>query len=280
MSNAPERFWRLIHKEINVNQDEFDEDHLRQAAKEALGFNGPTDLDGPSNGHMNMPEGFGVVYSYPPQAGDLVDESNYYATLAAVKEAAGEKFVDRDIKESSVGHWTYSYFDVLLVRVYEPGTEPWLEGKDPRIEVEYTDAFLAAVDCADRRHQYPLLDETDYNEREYAAWEKEVDEAIAQEQRRGDYGDDEDDVQAIRDVMSDLLDEEGESAADAFGGPDGYSPDNVDYEKVAEWYGKAREEMFARQVAAYWGDPIELHRDTPGSGTILMADPNQLPLFE
>lgn len=268
----------------NVNQDDFDPAHLAQAAKEALGFDGPSSLDGPSNGYMNMDEGFGVVYSYAPDAGDLIAESNYHATFDMVRSAAGDN-ADRDVQESSVRHWTYSYYDIILVRVYEPGYEPdrWEHVDEHPQDVEdvrYTAAFLQAVKCADARQNYPLLDESDYNQREYEAWEKEIGEGIAAAQRALDVEDDPDDEAEIRRVMFELIDEEGESAADALGGEDGYTPDNVDYDKVKEWYAKAREEMFARRVAAFWGDPIEIHRDTPGSGTILFVDPNQLTLFE
>jgi hypothetical protein len=78
----------------------------------------------------------------------LMDYSNYcvaYDLLSA-------EFPD-DVEEGSFGHWTYSRFVCIKIRVIDD-------------EGVITPAFIRAVELVEGLRDYPLLDDSDYLERE------------------------------------------------------------------------------------------------------------------
>ena len=62
---------------------------------------------------------------------------------------------DPDVVMESHSHWAVGHVDGFCIRVFRDG--------------EITDAFQTYHDLAERLADYPILDESDYGEREYVA---------------------------------------------------------------------------------------------------------------
>jgi hypothetical protein len=79
---------------------------------------------------------------------------------------------DPDVVFESHSHWAVGHVDGFSIRVFRDG--------------EITDAFRTYHELAERLADYPILDESDYGEREYVA----TVENIAEVARRlkGEYG--------------------------------------------------------------------------------------------
>ncbi len=93
-----------------------------------------------------------IVYSCHRDSG-LLDQSN-----AAVIAKALEPFTegdDPDVTFESHSHWAVGHIDGFSIRVYRNG--------------EITEAFKVYHALAERMADYPVLDESDYSEREYEA---------------------------------------------------------------------------------------------------------------
>jgi hypothetical protein len=94
-----------------------------------------------------------VVYSHHRDSG-LLDQSN-----AAAIEKALEAFMDgeaADVIPQRHNHWAVGWVDGYAIRVYGPGGQ-------------ITEAFRTYCELQVRYHQYPILDESDYSQREYEA---------------------------------------------------------------------------------------------------------------
>jgi hypothetical protein len=100
---------------------------------------------------------------WAPDSDDLIAESNYNVALNELQSAfPGES----RIAPASVGHWTYSSFNCIKVRVID---------KRNRITPEFVAFALMAISLRD----YPLLNDEDYSNREYELWQNSVTEAIS-----------------------------------------------------------------------------------------------------
>jgi hypothetical protein len=99
---------------------------------------------------------------WAPNSDDLIAESNYHVALDELQNTfPGESRID----SASVGHWTYSKFNCIKVRVLN---------KRNRITPEFVAFALMAISLGD----HPLLDNEDYSNREYEMWQNAVNDAI------------------------------------------------------------------------------------------------------
>jgi hypothetical protein len=225
---------------------ELDDEVLAKYAAKALAWDGPTCLDGPENrtGSPTTAPEFGVVFGYPRSTDDLLAVSNYSVIAESARAAAGDN-ADRDVRDNSLGHWAFGDIYTLEVRVYEPGTE----GVYTAAFCEAVSLLLALQDCA-------VLDESDYHARENEALEAAFDDAV----RMACGLDNAETQKQVRIVMWELLTEETDGDPYSIICGDGWRAEDVNYDAIREWYHKGREEMYARRDAAYWGDPVYLHR--------------------
>ncbi len=98
------------------------------------------------------PDKWAVIYTHHRDSG-LLDQSN-----AEVIAKALEPFTDTDDPDvvfESHSHWAVGHVDGFSVRVYRGG--------------QVTEAFKLYHELAQAMADYPILDETDYSNREYEA---------------------------------------------------------------------------------------------------------------
>jgi hypothetical protein len=155
--------------------EDIDRDTLEKAARE--GFERPANAafwdDRCYTTHV-------PVLSWADRSDDVLDESNYHTALAMLAGAvahdesgASEERGD-DFHDGSSSHWLVGSLRQIWVRVYV--SDEWEhQESDAR---EFTPAFIEAVRIALSLQDYPILDESDYSEREYAAWEAVTDDAL------------------------------------------------------------------------------------------------------
>ena len=101
-----------------------------------------------------------VIYTHHRDSG-LLDQSN-----AAVIAIALEPFTegdDPDVVFESHSHWAVGHIDGFSVRVFKNG--------------KVTEAFERYHELAERMDDYPILDESDYSEREYEATLENIEDA-------------------------------------------------------------------------------------------------------
>lgn len=97
-------------------------------------------------------DNWAIIYTSNRDSG-LLDESNAAAIAEAMKPfTCGD---DPDVVFESHSHWAVGHVDGFSIRVFRDG--------------EVTDAFKTYHDLAERLDGYPILNETDYSEREYEA---------------------------------------------------------------------------------------------------------------
>jgi hypothetical protein len=118
----------------------------------------------------------GHVASWADRGDDVLAESNYHAMLAALQgavahdETGASEARGDDVEDASMNHWAHGSVRQLMVRVRDDSGD-------------YTPAFREAVACALAMAEYPILDESDYFERETEAWFKTLDLALRDAQR-------------------------------------------------------------------------------------------------
>jgi hypothetical protein len=106
------------------------------------------------------PDQWAVFYTQHRDSG-LLDQSNasvIHQTLEPFSEGD-----DPDVVFESHSHWAVGYIDGFSVRVFRDG--------------EITEAFEKYHELAERMDDYPILDETDYSDREYEATLDNIDDA-------------------------------------------------------------------------------------------------------
>ena len=92
-----------------------------------------------------------IVYGYAPDAGIPSQESEFKSILTHLQETDPDNVI-----ESSMGHWTYSSFDLILVRLFDDSGAP-------------TEAALAADEVLRGLEDYPVFNEEAVSEAEYEA---------------------------------------------------------------------------------------------------------------
>jgi hypothetical protein len=211
---------------------DIDRDTLDKAARE--GFERPADAafwdDRCYATHV-------PVMSWADRGDDILAESNFHvalamlaATVAQDESGASEERGD-DFYDGTSSHWLVGSLREIWVRVYV--SDDWLD-QEPDAR-EFTPVFIEAVSIALALQDYPVLDESDHSDREHAAWESNVDDAIHQAER------DHDDSEAERVMFYHVLTVE-ESYRDRLWDDAGY-PD-PDWDRVAGLYREVRNEHF------------------------------------
>jgi hypothetical protein len=98
------------------------------------------------------PDAWAVVYTHHRDSG-LLAQSN--ASVIVKKLEPFTDGDDPDVVFESHGHWAVGHIDGFSVRVFKDG--------------EITPAFKVYHELAERLANYPILDESDYGQREYDA---------------------------------------------------------------------------------------------------------------
>jgi len=137
-----------------------DEDDIIQAAHDAL-----TQPSDSAWRDEDMWTTHTLMFATPDP--DLTDEytighSNYRSVLRDAIDAYPE-----DVEAASFGHWTYSRFVAIKVRVCTD---------DGEITPAYADLYSISLGL---ENDYPLYDEQDYSELEWQIWERGVDSTLS-----------------------------------------------------------------------------------------------------
>ncbi|AKY03752.1 hypothetical protein AVT26_gp70 [Streptomyces phage Lannister] len=233
------------------------------------------------------------VIGWADRGDDILEESNYHSAKSLIEGAATDP---EHVFEGSAGHWLVGSLSQVWVQVYETRPECDTIGcEEEATEVasytrtsgeghfcrdhalpllyspigellgveledlprEFTAAFIEAVEIQEALKDYPIVDESDFSEREWVRFEENCKEALEQAQR--EYEDDsvEDETEIENRIFS-------ESAlSDLFG----YEANaEVSWESVAEIYAEYRDayfleratEVYRWNVLGYNPDQLEL----------------------
>jgi hypothetical protein len=124
----------------------------------------------------------GLVFAWADRGDDLLAESNYHVMLEELRGVVAHEdntCTDEDLIEGSEGHWLVGHLSTIYVRVFEDCTVHGEDCEDPALgHREFTVIFKEAAALLLKIEDYPILDESDYYEREYAAWQANVWEAL------------------------------------------------------------------------------------------------------
>lgn len=177
-------------------------------------------------------ETHGATLSWAERGDDILEESNYLSALDLVKGAAER---EEDVIDASIGHWLVGSLRQLFVRVYED------DG------VTFTAAWREVVEIGEGLASYPIVDESDFSEREYERWQKNVDEALDDAKSRYEF-DTEDEVAQIFELaegpLSDTCCQEGNG--------------EVSWDLVAEIWAEARDQFFTSLVLGVHPHQLQL----------------------
>lgn len=199
--------------------DELDDDTLAEIAAQALkrpdNFMKFTDF--------GQYDTFAPVTSHAVNSDDLRSESNYYSFVKALRENPDVN--DEDWRDVGERDWAFGPIDSLYVRVRDGNGQ-------------FTQAWREAVSIGlFLRDEYPVLDESDYSDRETVAFEKKLDEAYQDAARKFD------DDDPVADYLKAGVYEAYREECDGF--------DEVDYHSVQGLYSDARDEFYRAAAEAY-----------------------------
>jgi hypothetical protein len=182
------------------------------------------------------------VIGWADRGDDILEESNFKVALSLLEGAAED---EEHVFQGSAGHWLVGNLEQVWVQVYEEDGET------------FTAAFIEAVEIQEALKDYPILDESDYSEREWAAFEENCKRALEWAQR--EYVDDT--IEEITEIENAIF---AESAlSDLFG----YEANaEVSEERVEEIYREYRDayfleratEVYRWNVLGYNPDQLEL----------------------
>ncbi|QDK03239.1 hypothetical protein SEA_TUANPN_68 [Streptomyces phage TuanPN] len=216
------------------------------------------------------------VIGWADRGDDILEESNFHSAKALIEGAATE---EEHVFEGSSGHWLVGSLTQVWVQVYETRPEcntirceeeadyvatyrsgdedgyfcaehrEGLEGSViaqllgiewEEYAPEFTAAFIEAVEIQEALKDYPILDESDFSEREWVRFEENCDEALRD--ARSAYEDDTtaDEVEIENRIFSD-------SALSDLFGYEGNA--EVSWERVAEIYAEYRDAYFLERAA-------------------------------
>jgi hypothetical protein len=262
---------------------ELDRETLEKAAEEALAR--------PSDAMFwddRLFETHGAVFHWAEYGDDLLEESNYLTALDLIRGAAGDD-ADEHVIDGTSRHWACGSLRTIYVQVYETFEEececdPYFEHEDGCDEDEeswhcqnfclvecdgerclpeeqtFTPAFIEATELAlYLRDGGAILDDSDYSEREWEAFEKTLKEAVENAQR--EY------------TLVDTCAEDGAIAELYYQDEDNTHrqswcrSEDVDWEVVEEEYREARDAYFLERAT-------EVYR-----WNVLGYNPDQLELF-
>lgn len=100
---------------------------------------------------LESPADYAIVY-LSNRDSDVLDRSNEGAILKAMASHM-QSYTDGEAWEESHNHWAVGHVDGIVIRVYAP-------------DGSITAAFRTLHAMAMRLQEYPILDETDFSERE------------------------------------------------------------------------------------------------------------------
>jgi hypothetical protein len=165
---------------------EMDNETLERAEREAMQRPGPCGIWDDRLYNTHAP-----VIGWAERGDDLMEESNYLTVLAHLQGIAVHDDGDAQpegndyVIDATMGHWLVGSLRQVFVRVRDDAgefTQVWVEAVG-------TVTFL--------REDYPLFDESDYSEREWARFEENLEDALIYAAREFVW-DDNDDVTEIR----------------------------------------------------------------------------------
>jgi hypothetical protein len=214
---------------MNFTVDDFDDDDYRKAADEAL--TRPSDAsfwdDRLYNTHV-------PVLSWADRGDDLIAESNFHTVLDHLQTIAAQHGEEDAVFDGSVSHWLVGSLKQVYVQVYyEDG--------------DFTRTFKEAVVTAHfLRDEYPIFDETDFNQREWDRNEALFDETLSEVADRHEY-----DEPFDRDSITEALHEARYDGKYLDGYPD------VTFDEVAEAWDEVREAYFTKRALEEGFAPLD-----------------------
>lgn len=189
-------------------------------------------------------------------ADDILTDSNYAVMLRELLTVDENDDTDtvHDLGES---HWAFGPMDALYVDVWSgPDSEERALWCSPQPDTElhlYSPAFRLAVSMLEALADYPILDEGDYSEREWEAWESTVADAFDSAARTHRDVDTPEFEQGVWDVLTGYGPQgRTRDPIDPFSHGDSH-PDSVDWEAVQTAYDAARDELLEEYAALYVG---------------------------
>ncbi|MEU7400065.1 hypothetical protein [Streptomyces sp. NPDC044948] len=226
----------------------------------------------------------GAMFHWADNGDDILEESNYLSALALIQGAAGD-FADDHVIDGSARHFAFGSLRTIYVQVYEGDVmrcrecdeiAAWAVSRKKhgrrrflcdshkdcweweseryglpalapiKYRPKFTAAFTEAAELAYGLLDYPIIDESDYSEREYERFQSNLNEALEYVQR-----DFEDDSEQESAAISERAYEGG------LGELLGELPDAcVDTDKVAAIYREARDAYFTELGNAHLNAPI------------------------
>ena len=166
----------------------------------------------------------GATLSWAERGDDILEESNYLMALEAIQGAAGDD-ADEHVIDASVSHWLVGSLRQIFVQVRDDAGD-------------FTPAWIEAVTIGlYLKEDYPVLDESDFSEREWEAYASNLDDAV--NSIENDFDEDEN-VKAITAYAH-----EHEYFGETFGQ---LSNGEVSWEDVGESWAEAREAFYLERA--------------------------------
>jgi hypothetical protein len=219
---------------MNYTIDDFDDDDYRKAADEAL--TRPSDA---SFCDDRLYTTHAPVLSWADRGDDLIAESNFHTVLAHLTEIAAQHGEEDAVFDGSVSHWLVGSLRQVYVQVYyEDG--------------DFTRTFKEAVVTAHfLRDEYPIFDETDFNEREWDRNEALFDETLSEVADRHEY-----DSEFDRDSITERL---HETRNGYYNVPPNFLANypDVTFDEVAEAWDEVREAYFTKRALEEGFAPLD-----------------------
>ncbi|QOV06203.1 hypothetical protein KGG72_gp73 [Streptomyces phage Salutena] len=228
----------------------------------------------------------GAMLHWAELGDDVLEESNYLSALELIKGAAGD-LADEHVIDGTSRHFACGSLRTIYVQVYESyedyecECEPYFvhedgcnqdedswycenfclvecDGEECLPEQEFTAAFEEAAEILVGLQDYPIVDESDYNEREWNQFEETLKEAVEYAQREYTLVDSVEDDEAIAQLFY-----EDESTTHRMAW---CRAEDVDWEVVADEYRATRDayfeerayEVYRWHVLGYNPDQLEL----------------------
>lgn len=184
----------------------------------------------------------GCVAGWAEKSGDLLAESNYLTMLAACEggvawdetaELRQTTTGEPDVLDGSGQHFAWGGVRTLFVRVYADVDR-----------TVYTGAFLQAAQCLRSLEEYPVLDESDYSERENEAWQELVTQEVDYRARASaPLG--AADTEAIKSLLYKRLSEDGDLEGVTMG-------EDLDPDVIERLWTETVDTFYGNRLAAYW----------------------------
>ena len=190
----------------------------------------------------------GCVMAWADRGDDVLAESNYLTALdmlngaVAHDETGASEARGDDVVDTSASHWGYGSVRELFVRVFDE-------------HGEYTPAFIEAARIHGRLENYPILDESDFSEREYKQWEDVMEDALS-DATTAHWEVDESTDEAVIYYLVTCTKPYDDRLMDYCG----YPAESVDWDRVQEVYDQARDEYLGWLAERQWAAIVAEHQ--------------------